>query len=261
MVKLTLAILLFCLTACAAVSNRTFTSNPVNVSGIINERVIWKGMVNIEKDLMIADKGEVIVLAGTQVFVAKSDIARTEPVFLYPETEIIVKGKLVIKGEKENPVMFQSLENEKSNKAWTGIVLQGGEIEGEYFDIKDAYSGVTALSGNINISNVSMKNNNAGVIIFNKAKGDLKNITIKNCQTGVILDNDLIRIYDVNISECSEGLLIKSASKQSFNFNVFNNNFGAVIASKYLPFLLGENKIYENKNNLYFFDTGNGFSK
>lgn len=261
MVKLKLTVLLFCLTACAAVSNKTLTSNSVNVSGIISERVIWKGDVNIEKDLMIAEKGEVVVLGGTRVFIAKSDIARTEPIFLYPETEIMVKGKLVIKGEKDNPVTFQSLENENNNKAWAGIVLQGGEIEGEYFDIKDAYAGISALSGNINISKVNMKNDNAGLIIFSKAKGELKNITINNCQTGVILDNDLIRISDINISECSEGILIKSVSKKSFNLNIFNNNFGVVIASKYLPFLLGENKIYENKNNLYIFDTDNSFSK
>lgn len=259
--KQVLFLFLLLLYACTTVGNTLPTKDIAGLSGVVKGEHLWKGSVIIDKDLLIAENGVVKILPGTIVFIAKSDISRTEPIFLYPETEIVVKGKLIIEGNKDKPVVFLSLEDKKDNKDWAGIVIQGGELKGQHFIIKNAYTGISVLTGTTNLSNLQIRNSNIGVMISEKAKGEIKNVTIKECQTGMVLDNEAVRIEDVSIFECNEGLLIRSAPKQLYNFKVYKNIFGAIIGSNNLQFLLGENNIYENKNNLYIFDASDSVSK
>lgn len=238
-----------------SVSKTPISSETNTYSGIINKRVIWQGKVIVDKDLLVDEKGEVVIVAGTVVNIVKSDISRTEPIFLYPETEILVKGKLVIEGTEENPVIFQSAEIKKELRDWAGIILQKGFIRGDHFVIRDAYNGIAALGGRLEIRNLSIENGYLGFSLLDEAKGDIERVKVSNCQTGLIIDNRFTSLNDVILSKNSEGMIIKKASEKLYNFKIYNNIFGIIISKESLPFLIGENKVYENKSNIFIFDS------
>ncbi|GAB4433663.1 MAG: hypothetical protein OHK0040_04340 [bacterium] len=249
---ITFSLLLIAISSCSA-ATKIETSQAQVYSGIINKKVVWKGKVTVDKDLMIDEKGEVLIEAGTVVEFVKSDISRTEPIFLYPETELLVKGKLIIDGEKERPIIFKSAETQRGNKDWAGIVLQQGLLKGQNFVIRDAYNGIVALNGTLDIDNVDIDESYIGISVFNGAKGRTTQITVKRSQTGIVLDNSNVAFNNVTITKCSEGLLLRGASQSLYNFSIFGNRHGVVLNKNSLSFLVGDNKIYDNENNLFIF--------
>lgn len=244
--------LLLAISSCST-ATKTENRQAQVYSGIINKKLIWQGKVTIDKDLMIDEKAEVLIEAGTVVEFVKSDISRTEPIFLYPETELLVKGKLIIAGKKDNPVIFKSAETQKSNKDWAGIVLQKGILKGQNFLIKDAYNGIVALNGTLDIDNVDIDESYIGISVFDAVRGKLSHIKISNSQTGIVIDNNNVAFNNVIITKCSEGLLVRGASKSLYNFSIFGNRHGVVLNNNSLTFFVGDNKIYDNENNLFIF--------
>ncbi len=240
--------------ACSSALNQGKSEQQNTFSGVVKTKVVWSGSVVVDKDLMIDKDGELIILKGTVVKFVKSDISRTEPTFLYPETELLVKGKITVKGEKESPVIFQSAEENKSNRDWAGIILHGGEITGSNFIVKDAYNGLAALNGKISLEKGSFFQNNIGFAVFDDVTGQMNNILSMENQTGALIDNKKLFFKDITLSRNNEGLLLKNISSHAYNFNISENIYGLVMREDSLPFLLKENRVYENKNNIFIFD-------
>lgn len=237
-------------------SINTNNQKQLHLSGIlVDKKITWSGEIFIDKDLLISKDSEVRVMPGTKIYFVKADISRTEPIFLYPETELLLKGKLIIDGKEDNPVIFQSSEQEQSNRNWAGIVVQDGEIKGKHFIIKHAYNGIAGISGYIEIEKVHFDENYIGIALLDNVYGDISDLQITKGQTGMIISSKNVNFKNILASNNNEGVIIRQASPFFTNIYITKNVYGLILDSTYLHLLLGDNKIYENKNNIYLFDT------
>lgn len=236
------------------IKERGYHYQPQTFSGIINKKVIWQNKVYIDKDILIDKEGEVLIREGTIIEIAKSDISRTEPIFLYPETEIVVKGKLIIEGSPKNPVLFQSAEEKKDLKDWGGIIIQGGILKGKNFILKNAYNAICVLNGQLDIDELTIEKSYIGLSLFEETTGTIKGVKVTDCQTGMIVDSNKTWIENALLADNSEGLLLRRPTEKLSRFTIKNNIYGLIVSGSALPFLLYENKIYENRDNLFIFD-------
>ncbi|MCX7770629.1 MAG: right-handed parallel beta-helix repeat-containing protein [Proteobacteria bacterium] len=250
--------LLFFLPGCIGI----LKDNENNIyGGILNKNTIWKGTITIEKDLLIPQNVELKIEKGTKILLKRSESTRTEPIFLQPETEILVRGKLYATGNKNKPILFISGEKEVSPKDWGGLVLDGGRIELSNVIIKDASTAILAIDGNIKITDCIFENNNYGFVALENSQGSLENCIIKKNKSGIIINNDKIILKNIKVTENEEGMIIKKINGKSSGFEIFRNDTGLVIPLNYLNFFIEDNKIYENKKNVFLFDTDINFNQ
>lgn len=237
-------------------SINTNNKGELHLSGILlDKKVVWNGEIYIDKDLLISKDSEVRIMPGTKVYFVKADISRTEPIFLYPETELLVKGKLLIEGKEDNPVIFQSFEQDQRDRDWAGIVVQDGEVRGTHFIVKHAYNGISGISGHIEIEKAHFHENYIGIALLDNVYGAFNDLQITRGQTGMIISNQNVKYKNILVSSNNEGVIIKQASPFFTNVHITKNVYGLILDSTYLHLLLGNNKIYDNKNNIYIFDT------
>lgn len=256
MVKKTFLILIFALiNACSIYV--TEKNNENHFGGILTTNTVWDGNVVVEKDLLIPENITLSVMAGTKIFIEKSESSRTEPIFLLPETEIMVRGKMILKGEKGKTINLISAEKNPSQKDWGGIVVDGGYIDLNYSNIKNAYAAITVLDGTVNIKEAIFSENNMGLLMLEKGKGIVENIEIKNNKTGIIINNGNLKLNNILVENNEDGMIVKKISQETFNIKIRKNITGLIIDKNYIDFLLRANEVYENKDNVLFYTFNN----
>lgn len=166
---------------------------------IITSDTTWSGEVIVDKDVFIPEGLTLTILPGTIIRVAPSDSTKTDPEFLSPMTEIIVRGMLRAEGRKGEPITFLSDGGKKAS--WAGIIIDGGRAVLRSSIIRDAESGVEVMRGSVSVrdslisknrygigaqgSNASVflessrvTENDYGIVIFNKAKFESRDSSI-----------------------------------------------------------------------------------
>jgi hypothetical protein len=228
-------------------------------SGILKDNITWDGEIFIEKDLLIPANVELIIKPGTKIYFNKADSSRTEPIFLLPENEILIRGKMIAKGTPKNPIIFTIKSEKPSNKDWGGIVVDKGLLIMDNCIVNFASSGITAISGEIQLSNSKLTNNYTALSIFENVKGSIKNLQIDSNKTGFIINNEIIEISKVTITNNEEGLIVKNLPPLTNKVEVTKNDSGLIIPIKLIKFFVKGNTVHENKNNVYFYN--NPFDK
>lgn len=249
------------LTACSGIYIQEKAKNENTYGGIIKKNLTWENTVIIEKDVLIPEGVEVKIKPGTKIIINKSENTRTEPIFLQPETEILVRGKLIARGLEDKPITFISSEKEKSPKDWGGIVVDGGSIDLYNVVVKNASTSLTLVNGNLTIKKVLIEDNNYGIVLLEKGEGLISDCILKNNKTAIILDNSKTLIEHTKIFKNEEGLIIKNVHPKVNNLEITGNDTGVILPTKDLNFLLKDNRIYENKNNIFFFFFDNAFNQ
>lgn len=253
--------LLLILTACSVSTIEQSVENQNVYGGIINKNLVWKNVVVIEKDVLIPEGINVIIEPGTKILINKSETTRTEPIFLQPETEILVRGKLIAKGLTNKPIFFISSEKDISKKDWGGIVIDGGSFELSKGIIKNASTAITLINGNIDIKETIIDDNNYGIVLLENGKGSISNCIIKNNKSAMIIDNKNITLKNIKISNNEEGLIIKNINPHATGLEINKNETGIIIPTNFLNFFIMDNRIYENKVNVFFFLVDNANSQ
>lgn len=257
--------ILFCLlilTSCATINQHNIHNQNENIYGsILKENVIWKDTIVIERDILIPEGVVVKVEPGTKILVNRAETTRTEPIFLQPETEILIRGRLIAKGLEDKPISFISSEKEKTQKDWGGLVLDGGTIELSNVVVKHASTAITLINGDINMSDTLIEDNNYGVVLFENVKGFIQNFTIRNNKSAMIVNNEGVEIKNVKIQRNEDGLIIKNINQKTTGFKISENETGIIIPFKLLNFFIRDNSIYENKNNAFFYPIDNFISQ
>ncbi len=198
------------------------------VSGYLLEDTLWQGEVLLDGDLMVPPGRTLTLRPGTTVFVVPSESTKIDPEWLSPETELLVRGSLIIEGSPERPVRFipTSLpEGEKT--AWAGIILdRARDFRIRGMELALAESGVLAIS----------------------ASGILEHSHISLCRYGVVLQGDASPIIRGNTLEGGEGGIFcwwGATPRLENNLIRDNEEEGLFIDGRSRPVLLG-NRIVRN---------------
>jgi parallel beta-helix repeat protein len=137
---------------------------PSAVSGkVIESDTVWSGEVSVEKDIFIPEGVTLTVSSGTRIIITPSEFSKTDPEFFSPRTEIMVRGSLVVDGNKGSPVTFVTTTQERSS--WAGIIVDGGTAVLRFTTIHHAEAAVDVIRGSVDMSNSLLTKNRYGLTV------------------------------------------------------------------------------------------------
>ncbi len=139
------------------------------VPGVVHSEVlvadtIWEGEVLVEDDILVPGGVTLTVKKGTRVLVKPAESTKTDPEYMSSMAEITIRGRLVVEGTSDNPVMFQVEASEGQNGSWAGIIIDGGNAQLVSTVIQDANTGVWIVSGTVALRDSTLTSNRYGLV-------------------------------------------------------------------------------------------------
>jgi hypothetical protein len=130
------------------------------VGGRLEGDTLWQGEVVLAEDVLVPQGTTLTLGPGTVLKAAEHFGSRSSPEYLASEVELIVKGTLVIKGQRERPVRMLP-----QGTRWAGIVLDGGVARITYLHIQGAETGLYCLNCTAELQGAVFRGNHYGVVL------------------------------------------------------------------------------------------------
>ena len=134
---------------------------------ILTSDTIWKGNVSVTEDIVIPRGVSLTVMPGTVVTVSSAESTKTDPEYLSPLTEITVRGKLFVNGNKNDPVIFR-LEGDPRSDGWGGIIVEGGSATMAWTRISHGETAVSVIGGRLRADELELTGNRYGLVVQEK---------------------------------------------------------------------------------------------
>jgi hypothetical protein len=131
---------------------------PIILAEMVTTNTTLSGNVTIVEDLLVPEGITLSFLPGTQVTVIPSDGTRTDAQFVTTQTEIMVRGSLVLEGT--------SISTPKKTKgSWGGIVsaTSGSSVTIRDSIVAGAQFGLMMLSGTAQVTGSTFEKNEVGI--------------------------------------------------------------------------------------------------
>jgi len=135
----------------------------------LDKDTTWQGTVQINGDIDVPPGVTLTVLPGTTVKFKRIDEKSDQNMYgvdspYYPQAEIIVRGKILAQGTKEQIIVFTSSEIDARPADWGSINLLGSEGNViEYCKILFAYNGVHSHGASAKVNHNEFAKNGVGV--------------------------------------------------------------------------------------------------
>src|SRR5512143_1253560 len=112
------------------ISVKSFGAAPAEVEGTVKSDTTWSGDVLVAGDVLVPEGVTLTIAPGTRVMFSASESSKIEPVFLSMQTEIMVRGTLLARGVKDNPITFtaapEAMNTKKPERGdWGGLIFDG----------------------------------------------------------------------------------------------------------------------------------------
>lgn len=230
--------------------------------GIISQDTTWSGEVILKGDVEVSKGVTLTVKPGTIVMFEK--IASFGPQKLsqdkthaFPRIEIIVRGKIIAKGTKEQMIFFTSISPSPSAGDWGAINMldSTGNII-EYCDFSYAHTAVHAHSGLVTVRNCYFHDNGVAVGCKNfkgfavKSVFTVENNRISGNGMGLLFGGG--SVMNAQHNDISENKLFgiyakKGGSKSDIkNNNIVKNGKGVLFWGVKPGFKIHDNNIHDN---------------
>jgi len=156
-------------------------------AAVISANTVWEKEVTVTEDILVPQGVTLTVRPGTTIKVSPAETTKTDPEFISPQTEITVRGRIIVEGSTQAPVTFVSAEAGKGNE-WAGILIDGGEALLKNCSISGAESALYLVDSKLTALNVTLSDNRQGAtLIGNKNTTAIKNSLITNNDYGIII--------------------------------------------------------------------------
>lgn len=144
---------------------------------------IWQGRIEVAGVIRVPEGSRLFILPGTIVEFVKKDTTGTG----IGENGLLIQGRLIAKGTRENPIVFRSAEKVKKAGDWDSINIMnsaGAQNLIEYCLIEHAYRGLHFHFAHVGLFN-SQLTNNYRAIQFQESLVLLKNNIIYGNKSGM----------------------------------------------------------------------------
>ena len=144
---------------------------------------IWQGRIEVAGIIRVPEGARLIILPGTIVEFFKKDTTGTG----IGENGLLIQGRLIAKGTKENPIIFRSAEKVKKPADWDSINIMnsaGAQNLIEFCRIEHAYRGLHFHFSHVGLYNSELTGNYRG-IQFQESLVLLKGNSIYGNRSGV----------------------------------------------------------------------------
>jgi len=195
--------------------NESETADPVSASLMSKEPILLTG--ELEKDTVLSG----IYTVKDTLTVPKGLSLTIEPetrVMFDENASIAVYGKMAING-RESPVEFMP----SGDKKWKGITIESGNTSMNGFRIKGAVTAMSLKNTEGQIENGVITDSEAGVSVSGTPAVTLKGMTISGNKTGIELQKTDAKIFQSNIFQNTDGVIMKDFSGDIKDNNIFDN--------------------------------------
>ena len=212
----------------------------------------WSGVIKVTGDVYIPPGVTLTILPGTTVKFARIDERSGRNYFgydspYYPQAELIVRGRLIAQGTKENIIVFTSAERDAKPADWGAINLLGsqGNII-EYCKILFAYNGIHA-------------HGSAALIAHNEFMKNAVAISIKKEEEAVGVEwfgreSDIVAVH--NLIHNNKGGITFRNSRALISYNTIKDNkFFGIWPKERSEALISYNEIAGNAKGVYLYKT------
>ncbi len=167
---------------------------PLEVEGVITKDTSWSGEVIVYSDVLVPEGVTLTINPGTNVVFAYSDSSKIEPMFLSMGTELLVRGRLVVAGEKGRPVTFgpapEELDLKKPEKGdWGGLIFDGPAASSSVVSnagIAMADSGISTFYSSPEITGCTVTDSEYGFSFMGESAPRLTGSAARGCEIGVM---------------------------------------------------------------------------
>ncbi|UPU37185.1 right-handed parallel beta-helix repeat-containing protein [Geomonas paludis] len=164
---------------------------------VLAEDTVWRGEVLVQGAVTVAAQATLTVEPGTVVRFKKSEGRNAT---------LLVQGRIVAAGTKEDPVRFTSSFATSAAGDWLGITLLGSEKKNvlENCRIDGAQTGLEALFSNLT----------------------LKGVRAERCAVGMRFQDALVQMEAGGASDCDAGLVFANSEATLRSLNLIGNRVG-----------------------------------
>lgn len=117
----------------------------------------------MEEDVLVPAGVTLTVAAGTRILVQPADNTKIDPEYLSHQTELLVRGRLLVNGTNGDRVRFLA-EGEPAASRWAGIIVDGGEAHLHGADVQDGEAAVTVVAGKAELDSCRLTGNRYGLV-------------------------------------------------------------------------------------------------
>lgn len=153
--------------------------------------MVWQGRIEVAGTIRVPQGSRLIIMPGTIVEFARKDTNDDG----IGENGIMIQGRLIAKGTKEQPIVFRSAESNSQMGDWDSINIMdsaGAQNLIEYCRIEHAYRGLHFHFSNVAVHNSYIVNNYRG-IQFQESQVEMKGNYLGDNKSGIQgRDSDLI---------------------------------------------------------------------
>ncbi|HEY6007005.1 MAG TPA: right-handed parallel beta-helix repeat-containing protein [Geobacteraceae bacterium] len=157
---------------------------------------IWQGRVEVDGTIRVPEGSRLIIMPGTIVEFLKRDTSGSG----IGENGLLVQGRLIAKGTREQPIIFRSAEKDKKMGDWDAINIMnssGGQNLLEYCRIEDAYRGLHFHFSNVSVRH-SVITNSYRAVQFQESLVELQGNTFSGNKSGIQgRDSDIALVDNV----------------------------------------------------------------
>ena len=187
----------FCLAMAFSVKAFGMETQPtpaVEVEGVIKSDTTWSGRVLVVGDVLVPESVTLTIEPETLVLFAQSDSTKIEPMFLSMQTELLVRGTLLVNGTGDAPVRFMPAYDSVTRKTpargdWGGLIFDGegaskSVVKGVDFVMAD--TAVAAYNSSPTLDVCVIRDCRYGLVAADGAAPKVTGCTITDCEFGVV---------------------------------------------------------------------------
>lgn len=215
------------LAGCSMLEGLNQPGSPLEVSGVLQGKTRLQGRVIMVGDLLVPVGSQLIIAPGTTVVIRKSESTKIDPEYLSAETELLIRGSLVVDGRPEAKVTFVPETPVGAGEvAWAGILLDGA----------------TGSS----IRNAIIVQPETGILIVNTSSDIIDN-QINRARYGIVVQGGASKILDNEVSFGEGGIFCWNGARPYLKGNlvIANDEEGIVVDRSSRPYL-DRNKVSGN---------------
>lgn len=223
-------LLLFLLGACAPAdrlpSPAKLEKMP-EIGGILSESRTISGDYRMSVDLQIPAGISLTLEAGTRIFVVFSDSTKIDPEYLSRETEILVRGQLLIRGTRNQPVWLLPAEEPGNEVRWGGITLvDGADASLEHLRIAQAETALLCLNSSPRVIDLRAERCRYGILLQQQSAAQVSDSRLADGEAGIFCwDQSAPRLSRVVVEGNSEeGVYLAENCKAEWQDLVIRDN-------------------------------------
>ncbi len=234
-----LAITVLYLSTLGCISSIKLPTTPVKsqpVAGRINVDTLWKGNFLVTGDLLVPEGVTLTISSGSNIFFMPNRTNVIPPQFLFITNELLVRGRLVAQGTKEDPIVFTaSYDDTSPMPGWAGIILDqaktGTVIENcliEYAEV-----GIYSLASSPKIAGNRLEYNNTGIICQQSGAPQIIGNSIAGSEKGISCFKGSSPLIRGNLITQNEiGIFWAAGATVKLEENIIKENKYGIISGK-----------------------------